>query len=68
MLLSNPGNFFAVEEMAKYLEHRRRDFKKAIDIINEALSLSHPQAALERDALAYRLRRLKSRAGCLDDE
>ncbi len=68
MLLSNPGNFFAVEEMAKYLEHRRRDFKKAIDIINEALSLSHPQAALERDALAHRLRRLKSRAGCLDDE
>ena len=68
MLLSNPGNFFAVEEMAKYLEHRRRDFKKAIDIVNEALSLPHSQTASERDALVYRLKRLKSRAGCLDDK
>jgi tetratricopeptide (TPR) repeat protein len=68
MLLYNPGNFFAVEEMAKYLEHRRRDFKKAIDIINEALSLPHSRTTLEKDALVYRLRRLKSRAGCLNDE
>jgi hypothetical protein len=57
-----------VEEMAKYLEHRRRDFKKAIDIINEALSLPHSRTTLEKDALVYRLRRLKSRAGCLNDE
>lgn len=68
MLLYNPSDFFAVEEMAKYLEHRRRDFKKAIDIINEALILPHSRTTLERDALVYRLRRLKSRAGCLNDE
>ena len=68
MLLYNRGNFFAVEEMAKYLEHRRRDFKKAIDIINEALTLPHSLTTLETDALVYRLRRLKSRAGCLNDE
>ncbi len=68
MLLQDPGNFFAVEEMAKYLEHRRRDYRKAIDIINEALSLPHPRTALERDALLYRLKRLKSRAGCLNDK
>ncbi len=68
MLLNNAGNFFAVEEMAKYLEHRRRDFKKAIEIINEALSLPHPRTALERDALFYRLRRLQGRASCLTGE
>jgi len=68
MLLYNPGNLFAVEEMAKYLEHRRRNFKKAIDIINEALILPHSLTTLETDALVYRLRRLKSRAGCLNDE
>jgi hypothetical protein len=68
MLFCNPGNFFAVEEMAKYLEHRRRDFKKAIEIVNEALSLPHTRAASERDALVYRLRRLQSRAGCLNDK
>jgi hypothetical protein len=68
MLLCNAGNFFAVEEMVKYLEHRRRDFKKAIEIINEALGLPYPRTALERDTLVYRLRRLKTRAGCLNDE
>ena len=68
MLLHDPGNFFAVEEMAKYFEHRQRDFKKAIDILNEALSLPHPRTALERDALVYRLKRLKNRAGCRNDE
>jgi tetratricopeptide (TPR) repeat protein len=68
MLLQNPDNFFAVEEMAKYLEHRRRDFKKAIDIISEALRPSHFRAALEKEALVYRLRRLKSRAGCPNNE
>jgi tetratricopeptide (TPR) repeat protein len=68
MLLCNPGNFFAVEEMAKYLEHRRRDFKKAIEIINEALSLPNCLTTLERDALVYRLKRLKGRAGIVNHE
>jgi uncharacterized protein len=63
MLVCNPGNFFAVEEMAKYLEHKRRDFEKAIQIINEALGLPHPRTVLEKDALIYRLKRLMSRAG-----
>jgi hypothetical protein len=68
MLLHNPGNFFAVEEKAKYLEHRRRDFKKAIDLVNKALSLPHSRTSSEKDALVYRFRRLKSRAGYNNDE
>ncbi|MGO9138697.1 MAG: ribonuclease H-like domain-containing protein [Syntrophales bacterium] len=68
MLLHNPGNFFVVEEMAKYLEHRRRDFKKAIDLVNKALSLPHAQTSSERDALVYRFRRLKGRARRHSDE
>ncbi|MGZ3579796.1 MAG: ribonuclease H-like domain-containing protein [Syntrophales bacterium] len=68
MLLHNPGNFFAVEEKAKYLEHRRRDFRKAIDLVNKALSLPHSQTSSEKDALVYRFRRLKSRAGYNNDE
>jgi uncharacterized protein YprB with RNaseH-like and TPR domain len=68
ILLHSPGNFFAVEEMAKYLEHRRRDFKKAIDLVNKALSLPHSQTSSERDALLYRFRRLKSRTGRHNDE
>jgi uncharacterized protein len=68
ILLHSPGNFFAVEEMAKYLEHRRRDFMKAIDLVNKALSLPYSQTSSERDALLYRFRRLKSRTGRHNDE
>jgi tetratricopeptide (TPR) repeat protein len=68
MLLSDPGNFFAVDELAKYLEHRQRNFRKAIRIISEALSVPQTNTASERDALIYRLKRLRSRAGHADGE
>ncbi len=68
MLVDDPGNFFAVVELAKYLEHRQRDFKKAIEIINKALNLPHSKTTLERDVLVYRLRRLKGRAGYINDQ
>ena len=68
ILLHSPGNFFAVEEMAKYLEHRRRDFMKAIDLVNKALSLPYSQTSSERDALLYRFKRLESRTGRHNDE
>jgi uncharacterized protein YprB with RNaseH-like and TPR domain len=68
MLLSNPGNFFAADELAKYLEHRQRNFRKAIRIISEALSVPQRNTDSERDALIYRLKRLRSRAGHANDE
>ncbi|MGD1153238.1 MAG: ribonuclease H-like domain-containing protein [Syntrophales bacterium] len=68
ILLNDPGNFFAVDELAKYLEHRQRNFRKAIEIISAALSIPHCKTASERDALVYRLKRLRSRAGIVNNE
>lgn len=61
MLLNDPGNFTAAEEMAKYFEHREHDLPKAINIVNEALNLSSYKTITERNALAHRLKRLKNR-------
>jgi len=61
MLLDDPGNFFATEEMAKYFEHRRHDVPKAIDIINKSLNNSCVKATSQRNTLSLRLKRLKSR-------
>ena len=68
MLINDRGNFFAADELAKYLEHRQRNFGKAIEIINEALSVPQHKTPFERDALIYRLKRLRIRAGYVNDE
>ncbi len=62
ILRDEPGNLFAREEMAKYFEHRKHDFKKAIDMVDEALTRSAVKTNMEKDALAHRLKRLRSRA------
>lgn len=67
ILFDDPGNFFAANELAKYLEHKQRNFEKAIQIISGVLRLPHSQTASERDALVHRLKRLKSRAGHVGD-
>ncbi|HUH66355.1 MAG TPA: ribonuclease H-like domain-containing protein [Syntrophales bacterium] len=63
ILQHEPGNLFAVEELAKNLEHRERNFTQAIDLINQTLGQSNFRTGAERDALLYRLRRLQGRAG-----
>ena len=68
ILLNDPGNFFAVDELAKYLEHRQRNFRKAIKIISKALNIHHCRTAFERDALLYRLKRLRNRSGIVNNE
>lgn len=68
ILLNDPDNFFAVDELAKYLEHRQRNFRKAIEIINQALSVPQCKTVSERDALVYRLKRLRSRTSHANDE
>jgi len=68
MLLDDPGNFFAADELAKYLEHRQRNFEKAIQIICEALRFHRSKTASEKDALLHRLRRLRGRAGHVCDQ
>ncbi|MEN6318728.1 MAG: ribonuclease H-like domain-containing protein [Syntrophaceae bacterium] len=62
MILSDdPGNFFAVVELAKLFEHRIRDIKSAIDILNNALGVSNYKTNEERESLVHRLDRLKNR-------
>lgn len=60
MLKRDPGNVFAVEEMAKWCEHREHNFNRAIDIVSGALN-SHKLKEEEKDSLSRRLLRLKSR-------
>ena len=69
MILSNDsGNYFAVAELAKYFEHRMRDFKKAIDIVSFALNTSLLMTIPEKESLIHRLHRLKSRTGNIHNE
>ena len=64
MILSDdPGNVFAVVELAKFFEHNTNDFKSAIDIISVALGTSYYKTEQECEALVHRLNRLKSRRG-----
>ena len=62
ILADDPGNYFAVEELAKWFEHKCRDFKKAIDVVSEALNPPYLRTTAEKEALIHRLERLKGRA------
>ncbi len=68
MLHDDPGNIFALEEMAKYFEHRKHDLPKAIECVNKALNNTYAMTISERNALAHRLNRLKSRMAPTNSE
>ncbi|MCX5854141.1 MAG: ribonuclease H-like domain-containing protein, partial [Deltaproteobacteria bacterium] len=61
MITDEPGNVFAAEELAKWYEHRKRDFKKAHNLVHQALSFSRHMSAAEIESLHHRLNRIKSR-------
>ena len=69
------GSLRAFEELAKYYEHRLRDFERAADVVGRALALVErvlaprdPVQALRRErALRHRLTRLHSRAARAQD-
>ena len=52
---------FAVEELAKWYEHRQRDFERAFSLVNHILDKGRTLSAMDRDAFRYRLNRLKRR-------
>ncbi len=58
MIASDPDDRFALEELAKICEHRRRDWQRAADLTEQALRSSPPPSPGERDALQHRLARL----------
>ena len=61
MLARDPHDLFAVEELAKWLEHRACDLTRAIGVVESILAGSHCLSPAERQALAHRLARLKKK-------
>jgi uncharacterized protein len=59
MIADNPVNIFATEELAKWYEHKKHDFKKAIHIVNQALIQSQNISGHDRESLMHRLKRLQ---------
>jgi uncharacterized protein YprB with RNaseH-like and TPR domain len=63
MIADDPGNIFATEELAKWYEHKKRDFKKAHDLVYQVLRASRNMSGSERDSINHRLKRLQIRIG-----
>ena len=59
MVSRDPHDFFAVEELAKWLEHRAYDHARAIGVVEAILAGSRGLSPAERQALAHRLARLR---------
>ncbi len=58
-MAEDPSDGFAMVELAKWLEHRVRDFEGAADLVSQALAIcGNPE---ERERLAYRLNRIERR-------
>ena len=55
--------FFAAEELAKWLEHRRKDYPRALGIVERVLREGGCASLGEREAFARRLARLKRKSG-----
>jgi hypothetical protein len=61
MTACEPLEFYAVSEMAKYLEHRTKDYARAKGLIENAFSRNNTFSEDERESLLHRLKRLTSR-------
>lgn len=56
-----PYEFYAISEMAKYLEHHLRDYMRAKNMVENALSGKNTFSDEERDSLLHRLKRLNKK-------
>ncbi len=63
MLSEDPLDLFAAEELAKWLEHRRKDYPRALGIVERVLREGGCASLGEREAFARRLARLKRKSG-----
>jgi hypothetical protein len=61
MAACEPVEFYAISELAKYLEHRERDYPRAKEIIGNALAGNNTFSGDERDSLSHRLKRLNAK-------
>ena len=63
MVECDPGDYQVVSELAKYLEHRARDYQAAGALIEAALSDATRFSEDERGSLVHRLKRIMVRSG-----
>jgi len=63
ILAESPHDYFACEELAKWLEHRRHDYGRAADLVSGLLARTGATTPDEANALAYRLNRLRRKLG-----
>ncbi len=61
LLEITPVDFSAVSEMAKWLEHRARDCQAAKILVESALNQNNGFSLDEKESLAHRLKRLKTK-------
>jgi len=62
LLERDPSDIFAVEELAKWLEHRKKDYERAAGLVRALLDEGRPEEA-ERRSLQHRLERLRGKTG-----
>lgn len=67
MLSRDPHDLFAAEELAKYHEHRGREFGRAARIVQAVLDGSRSMREEDRHAFEHRLRRLLAKASSRQD-
>jgi uncharacterized protein YprB with RNaseH-like and TPR domain len=58
---TSPTDFSAISELAKWLEHHVRDYRRAQVLIEKALDQEHAFSTEERESLLHRLRRLNDK-------
>jgi uncharacterized protein YprB with RNaseH-like and TPR domain len=67
LIKKHPENFFSYEELAKYYEHKVKDYPEALSFVNKAIKRIDINSFLEddfktkdvRDSFSYRKRRLE---------
>jgi hypothetical protein len=62
MHMDDPSDIFATVELAKWYEHRARNYKKAFLMVNRVLDESRDMTCKERKALTHRRNRLLVRS------
>ena len=68
MLGQDPAGFYQVTELAKYLEHHKRDFAGARSIVGKALASGGVFSEKEKQSLKLRLGRLDKKIIAPDRE
>jgi hypothetical protein len=63
MVACKPPDFYAVSELAKWLEHRVSDCRQAKILVETALQQDNVFSAEEKESLRHRLKRLQGKTG-----